>query len=45
MKNQFVDAMDVCNEMMRSWFFWRKGHRKARWKKKWERLIKRSFLG
>lgn len=44
MKNQFVDAMDVCNDMMKRWFLWRKSYRKARWKKKWTRLIKRSFL-
>lgn len=30
MKDQFIDAMDICNEIMNSWFIWRKGHRKAR---------------
>ena len=37
----FVDANHLCNSLIRRWLRSRKCHRKSRWLKKWNRLVRR----
>jgi hypothetical protein len=43
MENKFVDASQLSNDFMQRWLYSRKGHRKSRWLKKWNRMVERSW--
>jgi hypothetical protein len=39
--SDWIDANVVADEMLYKWLMAKKGHRKARWKKKFSRMAKR----
>ena len=43
MAEKWLDPYQVCGDLLKQWFDFRKGHRKARWKRKWGRFIKRCW--